>query len=277
MAEKRSFKLEATNLSAPEQQRMTENLAHWESQASAHGVDPDASWGDANAIELEIRALIKYIEPGTQLLDAGCANGFTTFRMLERNPAAVHAFDFSERMVEAAKRAATTRDPESKIHFYHANILEIPEPKDSVDLAYAVRVLINLPTWERQQQAVAEMHRILKPGGRYVLIEGFSGSMAKLNALRELAGLPAIQPPSFNLWIDEPKLEACVRERFEVEHIDRFTSVYYVATRFLRDLTLRGDEPPSYSSALHDLARELPFTARSGDFGGIKAYVLRKR
>lgn len=227
-------------------------------------------------MELETANLLRFAGTGTTVLDAGCANGYTTFEVAMHGPARIHAFDYSMEMVQAARAAAATRDPNGIIEFSHGNILEIAEPDGSFDVAYAIRVLINLPDWHHQQVAIREMHRVLKPGGVFVLTEGFAGSMRKLNALRALADLKPIAAPSFNVWLEEEALEAAVEPLFEVAEVSRFMSPYYVATRFLREL-VSDDDKPCYDSELHRLAKTLPVTARSADFGGIKAYVLRKR
>jgi ubiquinone/menaquinone biosynthesis C-methylase UbiE len=189
----------------------------------------------------------------------------------------VRAFDRSPQMIAAARLAAVTADPGGVITFFEADILDVPEPDASFDLASTIRVLINLPGWPAQQQAIQGIHRVLRPGGLYVLTEEFAGSLRNLNALRALAGLPALSPRPFNRPLEEDALESFLSPLFAIEEIARFMSPYFVATRFLRDLSLAGNEPPSYDSALHRAAAELPVTARSGDFGGIKCYVLRKR
>jgi SAM-dependent methyltransferase len=237
----------------------------------------DASWGDRHAMELEVRNLLPHVPAGGRVLDAGCANGATTFRLLAGRPAQIRAFDRSPRMIAAARRAAVTADPGRVIAFFEGDILDVPEPDAVFDLASTIRVLINLPGWPAQQLAIREIHRVLRPGGRYVLTEEFAGSIGKLNDVRALAGLPALTPRPFNRPLEEEALESFVAPLFDVVDIARFMSPYFVATRFLRDLALAGDEPPSYDTPLHRAAAALPVTARSGDFGGIKAYVLRKR
>jgi ubiquinone/menaquinone biosynthesis C-methylase UbiE len=263
--------------SAAEEHAWTEaNRAHWEAQASAHGTASAASWGDRYAMDLEVRNLLPHVPPGGRVLDAGCANGATTFRLLERGPAEVHGYDLSPQMIAAARRAAVTADPGGVIAFGEADILDLPEADATFDLACTIRVLINLPGWSAQQRAIGEIHRVLRPGGRYVLTEEFAGSLRNLNGLRALAGLPALSPRPFNCPLEEEDLESFVAPLFAIEEVAPFLSPYFVATRFLRDLALAGDEGPSYDSALHRAAAELPVTARSGDFGGIKCYVLRK-
>jgi SAM-dependent methyltransferase len=263
--------------SGPEDRSWSDaNQAHWEAQATAHGMAGAASWDDRHAMELEVRNLLRHVPAGGRVLDAGCANGATTFRLLERQPAAVRAFDRSPRMIAAARQAAATADRRRVIAFFVADILEIPEPDATFDLASTIRVLINLPGWSAQRRAIQEIHRVLRPGGRYVLSEEFAGSVRNLNALRALAGLPPLGARPFNRPLEEEDLERFVAPLFAIEAVERFLSPYFVATRFLRDLALVGDEPPCWDSALHRAAATLPVTARSGDFGGIKSYVLRK-
>ena len=66
---------------------------HWEKNAQTFGIDHSASWGDRHAIELEIATLLRHLQPSGRWLDAGCANGYTTFRTLVRHPLEIRAFD----------------------------------------------------------------------------------------------------------------------------------------------------------------------------------------
>lgn len=259
-----------------EADRTRANWEHWEGSAHAFGADYAASWGDRNAIELEIATLLRHLQPSGRWLDAGCANGYTTFRTLLRQPDDIHAFDFSSAMIEHARRAQPRHDPQRKISFSHGNILEIHEPDDSIDQAWTVRVLINLPSWEAQQQALREMHRVLKPGGRYILSEAFTGSQRRLNAVRALADLPPLAPPEFNLYLEESPLEDFLADLFDIVAIDRFSSLYYVASRLLRELTVEPNAPPDYNHPINSLAAALGQSSRSGDFGIQKAYILVK-
>ena len=180
-------------------------------------------------------------------------------------------------MIEHARRAQPLHDPQHKITFSHGNILEIHEPDESIDQAWTVRVLINLPSWSAQQQGIREIHRVLRPGGRYILSEAFNGSQQRLNELRTLGGLPPLASPAFNLYFDESPLEELLSGLFEISSIDRFSSLYYVASRFLRELAIEPGGSPDYNHPINRLAATLPPCARSGDFGVQKAYILIKR
>lgn len=252
------------------------NWTHWQARAERFGTCHAASWADKYLIEMEIANLLKNLTPGGRWLDAGCANGYTTFRTLCQRPAHITAFDFSPLMVDQARLAQPLQDPESRITFSHGNVLEISEPSASIDQAYTARVLINLPSWAAQQSAIKELHRVLKPGGKYILSEAFLGSQAKLNALRDMASLAPLRQPEFNLYFEEQRLESFVREYFEIVRIERFSSLYYLGSRFLRELAIEPDDPESYEHPINELTASLVPASRSGDFGIQKAYILVK-
>lgn len=267
----------ATVIPTQDRNRMQENWTRWQERASTHGADHEASWGDRWAIELEIANLLQHLPQAGRWLDAGCANGYTTFRTLVCNPESVLAIDFSREMIGHATEAQAMNDPKAVIAFRHGNILDIPARRDSLDAAYSVRVLINLPSREVQAKAIREIHRVIKPGGTYILSEAFSGSLQRLNALRAIADLSPLPMPKFNLYIDEDWLEQIAGGLFDVERVERFSSPYYVATRFLQELVSETDQPFGFDNAINELAAGWSVTSRSGDFGIQKAYILRKR
>jgi ubiquinone/menaquinone biosynthesis C-methylase UbiE len=256
--------------------RMAQNLAHWEQSVAKHQSSHWASWGDRGAIHLEIENVRKHIVPGMSVLDAGCANGYTTFQMLSRSPHEIHAFDYSASMIAAARAEQPQCDPSGVVTFYNANMLDIPEEAGRFDLAYTVRVLINLPSWEVQKDAIKEMHRVLRPGGLYVLSEAFLGSQEKLNRLRQEAGLPPLTSPAHNLYLNEHALEEFLPSLFEIQAIEKFASLYYVASRFVRELSLRPGDPQGFDHPINEFFRDIPSTPCSGDFGIQKAYILQK-
>ena len=67
-----------------------------------HRPRPASSWSDWRAIELEIEAISRWLGPGTDVLDAGCATGYSTARFAARHRPAVPAIDYVPEMVEHA-------------------------------------------------------------------------------------------------------------------------------------------------------------------------------
>jgi len=59
--------------------------------------------------------------------------------------------------------------------------------------------------------------------------------------------------------------------------IKKFSSIYYIASRFLRYLTLKPGEKDSYDNEINNLFSKYSETENSGDFGLQKLYVLKKK
>lgn len=266
-----------TNVSPEEAEKIASNHQYWESNASRFDISHEVSWGDINMMQLEIDTILPFINDGEKVLDAGCSNGFSTFEIAQKKDITVKAFDYSKKSIDSATKAQPTKDPNNKIEFYHCNILNIEEPDNHFDTAYSIRVIINLLSWELQQKALLEMHRVLKPGGLYLMSEAFIGSLDKLNQLRALAELTPLTVHDFNLYLEEQKFEDFISQYFEIVEVKKFSSIYYVASRFLRYLTMNNDDQDSFSNPINDFFAKYKETDNSNDFGIQKLYVLRKK
>jgi SAM-dependent methyltransferase len=109
------------------------------------------------------------LRPGDVVLDVGCGAGIDTLLAARRvTPTGrVFAFDMTPAMVERARanaRAAGCGHVE-----VHEGLMEaLPFPDASVDVVVSNGTL-NLST--RKSRALAEMHRVLRPGGRIALAD----------------------------------------------------------------------------------------------------------
>ena len=109
------------------------------------------------------------LEPGAAALDLCCGTGDLAFELRERvGPSGrVIGADFSERMLELARDKATERNVPD-VTFEWADALELPYAEasfDAVTVGFGVRNLADLGAGFR------EMRRVLKPGGRCVVLE----------------------------------------------------------------------------------------------------------
>jgi SAM-dependent methyltransferase len=93
------------------------------------------------------------------LLDAGCGSGQTMRWALRRLGAGWRAVGLDVSMDGVAAARASGLD------VMHASALDIPLPTASVDLIITLDVLQHLPLGGGDVTALAEMHRVLKPGG----------------------------------------------------------------------------------------------------------------
>jgi demethylmenaquinone methyltransferase/2-methoxy-6-polyprenyl-1,4-benzoquinol methylase len=109
------------------------------------------------------------LAPGDSALDVCCGTGDLAIELARRvGPnGAVVGCDFSEPMLELARRKASQRRL-SQVRFEWADALELPYDDGSFD---AVTVGFGLRNLAVLKRGLAELARVLKPGGRLVILE----------------------------------------------------------------------------------------------------------
>ena len=106
------------------------------------------------------------LQPGERVLDIGAGSGFVALDMADRvGPTGeVLGIDISESMLEFAKRRCAEK-PWVKFSVGEATALRMPDV--NFDVAISVQVYEYIPDVDL---ALAEMYRVLRPGGRAVII-----------------------------------------------------------------------------------------------------------
>jgi arsenite methyltransferase len=105
---------------------------------------------------------------GTELVELGCGPGFYSWRLAQRFPAlSVLGVDRSENQLQWARYRTAARGLRN-CAFERVNVLELPCSDARFDVLVASRLFTILPERER---ALAEMYRVLKPGGRGFVAE----------------------------------------------------------------------------------------------------------
>jgi ubiquinone/menaquinone biosynthesis C-methylase UbiE len=118
-----------------------------------------------------------------RMLDAGCGTGMMALRIAAQYPGCtVQGVDISPRMIAAARRDAEQQG--LAVDFRVGSILDLPYPGESFDVVITNIMYHHLDLAEKRQ-AVAEIARVLTPGGRYVSAE--FGPRAKNALERRLA------------------------------------------------------------------------------------------
>jgi len=113
------------------------------------------------------------VQPGDRVLDACCGTGDLAIAA-EREGGHVTGLDFSPAMLERARRKSTT------IEWVEGDMLALPFEDASFEAAtvgFGVRNVVDL------ERGVAELRRVLRPGGRLAILNAASPVSARLTRL----------------------------------------------------------------------------------------------
>ena len=116
-------------------------------------------------------ALVKAAEltPESRVVDLCSGTGDVALAIArEAAPAYVLATDFTPEMLEVAKEKAAAYEGPTGLRFEWADAQDLPFDDASFDVATVAFGVRNLPERARN---FAEVLRVLKPGGRYVILE----------------------------------------------------------------------------------------------------------
>ena len=159
----------------------------WTQQAYKHQQSPSASWSDHRVIEMEISEIIRSLEDDDDVLDVGCANGYSSVQFASARRIRLRGLDYVAQMIEQARLRLRdmSNNLTGSVEFDVGDITQLTESSGAYDKVVVIRVLINLGTWERQLQGLRECARVLKPGGLLLLSEATLQGWQRLNQFRQ--------------------------------------------------------------------------------------------
>jgi len=113
-----------------------------------------------------------YEGPPYDLLDVGCGSGtFVTLLAATRLPVRrVVALDYAAQMCRVARRKAQGGGCETFIRYVNADSEHLPFADGAFDVITCSNSFHHYP---HQPEVIREMHRVLRPGGRLMLVDGF--------------------------------------------------------------------------------------------------------
>ncbi len=252
--------------------------AFWDQQAETYGTSAQATTNDFYMRQIEIRCLDELIGKlageGATIADIGCGNGYSTMALAKKyNNHTFYGCDYSEGMIDSAKVTLANEG----LNNTNFGVFDLTQDtlNDTYDIAYTMRCLINLPTWEAQKTAFDKIHSALSNGGHYIMIENFMDGQNNFNALRRQFGLSEINVRHHNLFFEKEAMLDYISDKFEVVEHHNISSQYYLVSRIVySSICIENGESPDYHDIHHKLGSMLPF---QGNNGPIQLYHLKKK
>jgi ubiquinone/menaquinone biosynthesis C-methylase UbiE len=260
---------------------------HYKLQADKHSDSALSTMEDPITRQKEVAVIRNFFslpvvrQSAKNVLEIGCGNGYTLNILSGEFPAySFTGLDFSEDLLKIARGRNL-----KGVTFKQGDARKLDFESESFDVIYTERCIINLLSWEEQQKALNEMHRILKKGGLILFMESFSEGYNNLNKARTELGLSSIPMPHHNLYFEKEIFEPFVSEQFEIcDPIDlgavnandvarNFLSSHYFTARVLHPLLTKGD--PNMKNT--EFVKFFSFLPPSGCYSAIEAYILKKK
>lgn len=248
--------------------------------------DTTVSIIDKNLHQLEMATVCRHLLPSDELADLGCGDGTATVRYA-RHVARVVGIERSVRLQGLARKTVCAAGVWN-VEIRAGDVLNSGLPSGAFDAVVSQRLLINLASWEDQQLALLQMHRILKPGGRLILVENTNDAMQAMNDLRHRVGLPPVPQHWHNRFFDYDDLRSFLEGRFQLLSEYDF-GLYYLLTRVyvpmfadfhgyglaaVKDPVFERSDPAA--RALHELLGERLKIPGCRALGPIQVFVFRR-
>jgi SAM-dependent methyltransferase len=169
------------------------------------GVFSPTTWTDLRRIDQALA-----LRPGQVLLDLGCGEGGPGLWLAARSQARLIGVDFSRYAIGAASRRAGEFVPEGRARFALGTFTATGLPVASVDAAvsfYGFIFCMDKPA------GLAELRRVLRPGGRFALLVNEVLDPAEASASRVADYRPLVADAGLRILAHEARKDLPERMR----------------------------------------------------------------
>ncbi|HUN65951.1 MAG TPA: bifunctional demethylmenaquinone methyltransferase/2-methoxy-6-polyprenyl-1,4-benzoquinol methylase UbiE [Bacteroidota bacterium] len=105
---------------------------------------------------------------GGRFLDLACGSGDLSLEALSLHPSRIVATDFAENMLDVFRRKLSGLSPGIPVDLVAADVHALPFPSSDFDVAM---VAFGIRNFADRLGSLREMHRVLKPGGKVLILE----------------------------------------------------------------------------------------------------------
>lgn len=155
---------------------------------------------------------IAALEPqaNDNILEIGMGNGYYTKNIVNLDSSIQYTgYDYSKTMVDAAISINQDLINRGQVKFIEGDIRDMPFEDDAFDKIFTVNTFY---FWDDHEKAISELRRVLKPGGRLLIV---------VRPKSNTVNFPVTEY-GFSLWENEAIVELCNKHGFskvEMTHI----------------------------------------------------------
>ncbi len=114
--------------------------------------------------------LLKTAKPGMIVGDIGCGNGVIIPELLKRKIKKYYGLDISSKLIAIAKKKYSSEVKKGKVEFKVGSALKLPYKDNFFDVIFSFATMHHLPSVENHLKFLTEIKRVLKIGGKAVVI-----------------------------------------------------------------------------------------------------------
>jgi SAM-dependent methyltransferase len=223
--------------------------------------------------------MARWLTKDSRAADFGCGDGRSTLVFAEKVRDIV-GFDYIAERIEKAERnraAAGVKNAKFSVGDV-LNADSVCKDFERFDTVTVIRLLINLPSWDLQAKAIGQLARIVRPGGLFLISEGWTEGVDGINRLRARCGMAPMTIVPNNLFISKKTLELECAKYFRLVTCQNLGFYYFMSRMFQPAFT--APEPPQHDHHINETAARLTLagvgqnTFEDCDYGGV--YVFER-
>lgn len=187
------------------------------------------------------------ITKNMRVLDAGCGVGGTAIYIAQKTGATVWGVTIDPKQVRLADYYANKRGVQTLTHFSTQDFTKTSFPANYFDVVYGIESVCHTET---KSSFLHEAYRILKPGGKLIIMDGYRGQTAKTPMERKMfdtfctslavpplitgtAMLRQVRAAGFDQCVMQDKTDAILPTSREFARIANLTQIFCTVAGYI--------------------------------------------